>query len=66
MQTIDINSLKIEAITSVSISELQSTDDKTCLEVDLKGVKLERLFDELIGNFGFDELIKYLEKTYNQ
>lgn len=29
MQTIDINSLKIEAITSVSISELQSTDDKT-------------------------------------
>lgn len=65
MQRIDINGLKVKAISSISISELQSTDDEICLEVDLKDVELERLFDELIGNFGFDELIKHLEKTYN-
>jgi len=65
MQRIDITGLKVKTISSISTSELLSTDDEIYLEVDLKGVELERLFDELIGNFGFDELIKHLEKTYN-
>lgn len=66
MQRIDITGLKVKTINSISTSELLSTDDEIYLEVDLKGVELERLFDELIGNFGFDELIRHLEKTYNQ
>lgn len=65
MQRIDITGLKVKTINSISTSELLSTDDEIYLEVDLKGVELERLFDELIGNFGFDELIRHLEKTYN-
>lgn len=66
MQRIDITSLKVKAISSITTSELLNTDDEVSLEIDLKGVELERLFDELIGNFGFDELINHLEKTYNQ
>lgn len=66
MKKIDINGLKVKAITSIATSELLNTDDEVCLEIDLKDVELERLFDELIGNFGFDELINHLEKTYNQ
>ena len=64
MDKIDIRGLKIKAIESIIVSEQLVTDDEICLEIDLKDVELERLFEELIGNFGFDELIRYLEKKY--
>lgn len=62
IDTVDILDLAIEEVGTISQST--NSEDALCLRVDLKGVDFNELIEQLVGQYGYSDLIEKIEETY--